>query len=124
MRRIQYPEVAADGTVYAYGGAADHGSSTPPGNTRLAGIAASPSGNGYWLAFSDGSIASRGDTRFFGDTGFMGLAAPVVGLEATPTGRGYWLLGRDGGVFTFGDAGFFGSTGAMKLNEAVLGLAL
>ena len=72
-------------------------------------MTAHPGGNGYWLVASDGGIFTFGDARFFGSTGAMTLAQPVVGMAATVSGRGYWLVGADGGVFCFGDALFYGS---------------
>jgi hypothetical protein len=73
------------------------------------GMAATPSGNGYWLVARDGGIFSFGDARFFGSTGAMHLNAPIVGMAAAYTGAGYWLAARDGGIFSFGNAPFQGS---------------
>ncbi len=64
---------------------------------------------GYWLSASDGGIFSFGTARFYGSSGSLRLAAPVVGMASTPTGHGYWEVAADGGVFTFGTAGFKGS---------------
>ncbi len=61
--------------------------------------------------------------RFYGSTGNVRLAKPVVGMAATPDGKGYWLVASDGGVFAFGDAGFFGSTGDVRLAKPVVGMA-
>ncbi|MGH2687267.1 MAG: hypothetical protein ACRDKW_00445, partial [Actinomycetota bacterium] len=60
---------------------------------RFVGIAATSSGDGYWLARSDGAVRDFGDAGVFGSLSDVGgtLAAPVSGLAATPTGRGYWL---------------------------------
>ena len=88
-----------------------------------AGGSGSGSGPGYWLVASDGGVFSFGDARFFGSTGAIHLAAPVVGMAATPDGGGYWLVASDGGVFSFGDARFFGSTGAIHLAAAIVGMA-
>lgn len=103
------------------------GSGAPQGNTRLnhpvVGIAASPTGGGYWLVAGDGGVFAFGDASFFGSTGSLRLNEPIVGMAATPTGKGYWLVARDGGVFTFGDAPFVGSTGGMRLNQPVTGMA-
>ena len=79
--------------------------------------------NGYRLVASDGGIFAFGDAGFFGSTGAMTLAKPIVGMAATPSGRGYWLVASDGGIFAFGDAGFFGSTGAMTLAKPIVGMA-
>jgi hypothetical protein len=78
---------------------------------------------GYRLVGSDGGIFAFGDAGFFGSTGGLALAEPVVGMAATPSGNGYWLVGSDGGIFAFGDAGFFGSTGGLALAEPVVGMA-
>jgi len=81
------------------------------------------SGPGYWLVAADGGVFSFGQAGFYGSTGAIHLAAPVVGLAATPEGAGYWLVASDGGVFSFGDARFQGSTGAIHLAAAVVGMA-
>ena len=63
-------------------------SSAPPARCAstdpIVGIAATPTGNGYWLAASDGGIFAFGDARFFGSTGAMRLNRPIVGIAATP----------------------------------------
>ena len=79
-------------------------------------------GDGYRLVASDGGIFAFGDAGFFGSTGAIKLAKPIVGMAATPSGQGYWLVASDGGIFAFGDAGFFGSTGAMTLAKPIVGL--
>jgi hypothetical protein len=81
-------------------------------------------GSGYWLAASDGGIFSFGDAGFYGSTGAIRLAKPIVGMVATPDDRGYWLVASDGGVFTFGTARFFGSTGAIALTKPIVGMAV
>jgi hypothetical protein len=97
-------------TVRATGGAPDLGAS--PGlqlNENLVGIAATPTGRGYWAVASDGGIFTFGDAGFHGSLAGRPLAAPIVGIAPSPTGDGYWLAGRDGGVFAFGDAAFHGA---------------
>jgi hypothetical protein len=86
-------------------------------------MAATPSGNGYWLVASDGGIFAFGDALFYGSTGGTRLNRPIVGMASTPSGNGYWLVATDGGIFAFGDASFFGSTGGVKLNKPILGMA-
>jgi hypothetical protein len=82
-----------------------------------------PSGNGYWLAASDGGVFTFGDAQFFGSMGGHHLNSHIVGISATPDGKGYWLVAADGGIFSFGDAGFFGSTGNIHLNQPIVGMA-
>ena len=122
--------VAADGGVFTFGGAPFFGSvpsgtpEAPGGGVRLnrpvVGMAATPTGRGYWLVASDGGVFTFGDAAFLGSTGGMALNRPIVGLAATPSGRGYWLVASDGGVFTFGDAAFLGSTGHLSLRRPVV----
>src|SRR5436190_160859 len=98
-----------DGGVFAFGGAAFHGST---GNMKLnkpvVGMAATPSGEGYWLVATDGGIFAFGDAQFFGSTGGLKLNQPIVGM-ATNGGKGYWLAAADGGMFAFGEAPYYGS---------------
>ncbi len=89
----------------------------------MVGMAATPSGDGYWMVASDGGVFSFGDAQFYGSEGGTPLNAPVVGMAATPDGKGYWLVAADGGVFSFGDAQFKGSTGSLNLNKPVVGMA-
>ncbi len=109
-------QVGAFGQVEALG---NPGVTTSP----TAGIAATPTGLGYWLVGADGGIFSFGDAQFYGSTGAAHLSAPIVGIAATPTGLGYWLVGADGGIFSFGDAQFYGSTGAAHLSAPIVGIA-
>ena len=44
-------------------------------------MAATPSGNGYWLVASDGGVFSFGDATFHGSEGGKALAAPIVGAD-------------------------------------------
>ena len=89
----------------------------------VVGIAATRSGNGYWVAAADGGVFTFGDAKFLGSTGGLALSAPIVGIAPTPSGNGYWLAARDGGVFTFGDATSHGASGARALGAPVVGIA-
>jgi hypothetical protein len=80
-------------------------------------------GPGYRLVASDGGIFAFGGAGFFGSTGAIRLASPVVGMANTPSNVGYWLVAGDGGIFAFGDAQFYGSTGAIRLAQSVVGMA-
>src|SRR5207302_2609094 len=63
-----------------------------PLNRPIVGMAATPSGNGYWLVAADGGIFTFGDAQFLGSTGAIPLNRPIVGMAATPSGNGYWLV--------------------------------
>ncbi|HEX2699007.1 MAG TPA: sialidase family protein [Acidimicrobiales bacterium] len=81
------------------------------------------SGPGYRLVAKDGGIFAFGGAGFFGSTGALKLAQPMVGMANTPSNLGYWMVAADGGVFAFGDAAFKGSTGAIKLAQPMVGMA-
>jgi hypothetical protein len=109
--------------VFAFGDASSFGSTgTVDLNARLVGIAATPSGHGYWEVTEDGGIFSFGDASFHGSTGAIRLNQPIVGMAADPLGRGYWTVAADGGVFAFG-VPFFGSTGGVRLNQPIVAMA-
>ena len=90
----------------------------------IVGMAATPSGKGYWLVASDGGIFTFGDAHFYGSTGSHARSTNRSSAwPPTPNGRGYWLVASDGGIFSFGDARFYGSTGACALNQPIVGMA-
>jgi len=87
------------------------------------GISSSPTGNGFFMASSDGHVVGCGDASPFVGVTTETLNAPVVGIAATLDGKGYWTVASDGGVFSFGDAQFYGSMGGSHLNAPVVGMA-
>jgi len=103
----------ADADVFAFGDAHFYGSTgTVALNDRIVGMAATPTGDGYWLVARDGGIFTFGDARFDGSTAGRRLAGPIVGMAATSSGNGYWLAGADGSVYAFGGAAPLGGTTA------------
>ena len=87
------------------------------------GIASSPTGDGFFMASSNGAVMGCGDAGPFVGVTSKTLNGPVVGMAATPDGKGYWLVASDGGVFAYGDATFNGSMGGTRLNAPVVGIA-
>jgi hypothetical protein len=118
-----YWVAGADGGVYALKGAPFHGSAVGRIRGTAVAMAATHSGNGYYLLDNSGGIFPFGDARSFGSMAGVHLNAPILALAPTPSGRGYWLLASDGGVFSFGDARFWGSMGASHLNAPVISMA-
>ena len=109
----------SDDTVYAFGTASYHGSTSGRHlNSPIVGMASTANGKGYWLVANDGGIFGF-NAPFYGSLGNRHLNSPIVGVAATPSGKGYWLVAGDGGVFCFGDARFFGSTGGKRLNAPI-----
>jgi hypothetical protein len=85
-------------------------------------MAATPSGEGYWLVASDGGIFSFGDAPFLGSPAGRLAEGAAVGLVASPSGQGYRVATVDGGVFTFGDARFAGEVpGGLRLPVVGIG---
>ena len=110
------PPAAADtGRVYAFGKALDHGAPAD----ALAGIAAIPSGTGYWTLSPAGAVSAFGDAPDLGSASRAG----AVDIAAAHAGRGYWVAFADGGVLAFGDSAFHGSMGGKPLNSPIVGMA-
>ncbi len=114
------PAAAADqpSTVVAFGDAGVLGATHVTDATGgigithdVVGMAAAPTGQGYWEVAADGEIFTFGSAQSNGTMQDNDLNAPVVGMAATPTGQGYWEVAADGGVFSFGAAQFYGSMG-------------
>jgi hypothetical protein len=121
---VGYWVVQQDGTVFAFGDAADLRGLTKPPTHGIVGVAAQPGGQGFVLAGSDGGVFTFGRASFYGSMGGTRLQRPVVGIASTPSGRGYFLVASDGGIFAFGDARFRGSLGGRRLNAPIVGIAV
>lgn len=73
---------------------------------KVAAIASTPSGNGYWLVKQGGGVFAFGDARRRGSFAGEGLVTDVV---AAPRGSGYWIVAKSGRVEAFGSADHFGN---------------
>ncbi|MDQ1436070.1 MAG: hypothetical protein QOF59_2886 [Actinomycetota bacterium] len=88
----------------------------------IVGIAATPTGHGYWRVGADGGVLTAGDAHFYGSA----AGRPhdrIVAIAATRSGHGYWLTDRQGAVFSFGDAAYHGSMAGHHLNLPITGMA-
>jgi hypothetical protein len=75
------------GNVFAFGSAPTLGSLVGSFLAApIVGMAATPTGQGYWLVAADGGIFSFGDARFYGSEGGQNLADPIVGIASSRTG--------------------------------------
>jgi hypothetical protein len=88
----------------------------------VVGIAATPTGKGYWRVGGDGSVLTKGDAVYYGNA-TKKRHDWVIGIAATPTGKGYWIVDRKGGVYAFGDAPYRGSMLGKTLKKPVVGMA-
>ncbi|HEV7864298.1 MAG TPA: FG-GAP-like repeat-containing protein [Acidimicrobiia bacterium] len=91
--------------------------------TDVAAVVPIECNSGYRLVAADGGVFAFGDAKYYGSTGAIRLAQPIVGSAPTTAGDGYWFVARDGGIFAFGNAKFFGSTGNIRLAQPVVGMA-
>jgi hypothetical protein len=126
---VQMHTMAYLSTVYSsYDGAIRYWKAsaplTPGGLAApVVGMAATPDGNGYWLANTAGAVSAHGSAVNYGSMAGQALQAPITHIVSTPDGKGYWLVAADGGIFTFGDAAFYGSMGGKRLNAPVVDMA-
>ena len=88
----------------------------------IVGLAATPTGKGYWRVGADGGVLTAGDAHFYGSAANVAHDT-IVAIVATRTGLGYWLTDRRGAVFTFGDAVFHGSMSGHRLNLPIVGMS-
>jgi len=88
----------------------------------VVGVAATPTGKGYWRAGADGGVLTAGDAHYYGSAAHVAHDT-IVAIAATTSGRGYWLTDRRGAVFNFGDAAFHGSMAGRPLNLPIVGMA-
>jgi|GEM_PF-2772487 len=120
-----YWMLGAQGKVYGFGAAGDHGNAERQltSGARAAHLEPTPSGNGYWIVDSAGHVVATGDTKWLGDAppGRLAPGETISSLSATPSGNGYWLFSNRGRVLTFGDAGNYGDMSGRALNGPVLG---
>ena len=91
--------------------------------SSFVGMAATPTGGGYWLVNTQGRVSTFGNAVAYGTMAGHQLNAPIAHIVSTPSGQGYWLVAGDGGTFAFGNAGFFGSMGGKPLNAPVVDIA-
>jgi hypothetical protein len=103
--------------------ALNYSSAPAAAGTSAVGMASTPDGQGYWVAWANGAVTNHGDALNCGDASQLHLAQPITHIVSTPDGDGFWLVAADGGTFTFGDAGFFGSMGGQHLNAPVVDIA-
>jgi hypothetical protein len=120
--------VTGKGFVFGGGGAGSPGSwasrtgAPAPADQPVLGIAATPSGAGFWLYDGRGKIVNLGNAPFKGEVSGIRLNHPIVGMSSSPTAQGYHLVAGDGGIFAFGDANFQGSTGGRDIPADIAGV--
>jgi hypothetical protein len=78
-------------------------------------------GNGYWILFADGVVASFGDAQFYGDPlGVTSSSDPATAIFTSADGGGYWVASADGTVYSYGDAPNDGGEVGIHLNGAII----
>ena len=117
--------MASDGGIFAFGDATFFGSTGAITlNKPIVGMAATPTGQGYWLVASDGGIFAFGDAKFFGSTGAIKLNKPIVGMAADADGPGLLAGGvRRRHLRLRRRRRSSARPGAIKLNQPIVGMA-
>jgi hypothetical protein len=77
------------------------------GTAHAVAMTATPTGQGYWIVASDGTVHEFGDAPKLAAT--VPINNAIVGIAETPTGQGAWLLTAGGGVAATGDAQYLGA---------------
>ena len=95
---------------------------SPPASSDVVGMAATPDGQGYWLVYANGVVATFGDAVNYGDpTGYVNGFNPAATIFPTLDSRGYWVASARGDVFAYGDSPYLGSMAAAGLNGEIIG---
>jgi Family of unknown function (DUF6519) len=98
------------------------------GLVNIVGIARTPTGNGYWLVDSEGSVFAFGDAGSLSLNSGGGAGAPsgIVGIVANPTAtsnsQGYWLVNSAGQVFAYGSAKYYAEVGGGQATKPIVGM--
>lgn len=111
----------SDGTIHGFGDASNFDSTNFGSinigaygpNNRIVGIAAHPSGEGYWAVDWMGHVWAHGEADLHGDAPIsdpytawpnVQTRPQVRDIAATHTGNGYWVCYSNGIIRGFGDA--------------------
>ena len=131
-RAPDYRLAGGDGGVFALGGSkflgtADFSSAilSPSGvelPSGISGLAATPSGLGYYLAGGDGAVYAF-NAPFRGSVYGLALEGAIVDMAVHPSGAGYYLLGEDGGIFAIG-VPYYGAVTDFPHNGKAVGIAV
>jgi hypothetical protein len=93
------------GFVYDFGASRSLGA--PPDcspGASVVGIAATPTGRGYWLVTATGHVYGFGSARELGSVPPRALVGKIVAIAATTAVPGYLLVSSTGRVYGFGAA--------------------
>lgn len=102
------PNFPMDDVMEMASGGSPNAGPAPPKGTEM--IAATKSGDGYWIVKPDGAVYCFGDAQFHGGANDPDVVLPghqVVGI-AGRNNDGYWLTTDDGSVYCFGSAPMLG----------------
>jgi hypothetical protein len=110
-----------NGAVYSYGiGEPSSGpvGANPNPIAPIVGIAATPAGDGYWLAASNGYVYSYAKAASF----YWYHASDVVGIAASPSGNGLYLVTSSGAVYAYGTARYMGGANTLPSHPQIRGI--
>ena len=124
--RNGYWMLEQSGAVHPFGDAAAHGlaaalSAAAVGSDAVD-LAPAVSGQGYFVAHADASVAAYGDAPPVPGPGPAALTVgeEVTTIASTSTGAGYWLFSNRGRALAIGDAPFYGDVSHLTLAGPVI----
>jgi len=77
-----------NGAIVALDYAAAPATPAPPAGSAV-GMASTPDGSGYWVAWSNGIVNPHGSAQSYGDASHLTLNQPITHIVSTPDGKGY-----------------------------------
>jgi hypothetical protein len=92
------------------------------GGRSPAAIAITPSGNGYWVIDTRGTVRNRGDAPAL--PSWRGRKSTIVAADGTGDGKGLAIVTSAGQVKTLGTARFVGSPVGLSLAQPIVDIAL
>jgi hypothetical protein len=103
-----------------FGDAACYGAPGPQ-SSPLTSAVRTADGNGYWILFANGTVATYGDAAFMGAIpGQTGGHNPATAIFATADGGGYWISSALGAIYSFGDAPYQGGMSDKQLKAPIV----
>jgi hypothetical protein len=97
----------------------------PPGpGCSTTGVGSAGWSDGYWIAQSDGDVASCGNVPFFGsfESDQTVPPAPIAAIASVATNAGYYLVTTTGDVYAFGAAVYHGTVSHLQLDKPIVAM--
>src|SRR2546430_5726529 len=108
-----------DGTVFAFGDAADLGNAAAKTDKRVIDIASTSTGKGYYLVTANGQIFAFGDASGYGDASRANLSNRITAIAISPGAPAPSPGASSSGQNPNGDSGASGGSSGVAALQAV-----